>query len=234
VAAYREAVAAAPGHLEARVRLLRALYFQGEFATAAGAERAIFEGARSLGEETLDLLAARVGGREALDAMSAGERARALREVPEAPAVYFWSAVVWGLWGESVGRLKAARQGVGGRLRDYAETVIALDERYADAGGHRLLGRLHAVAPRIPFVTGWVDRQQALASLERAYSLAAEEPHNGLYLAEAILEHAPAQRGEAMEILRDLAARSPRPAKAVEDADVLARARQVLADQRAH
>ena len=63
VAAYREAVAADPQALEPRWKLLRALYFKGEYATAKGDRRSLFEGAKELAEESLDLLAERVGDR---------------------------------------------------------------------------------------------------------------------------------------------------------------------------
>ena len=34
-----------------------------------------------------------------------------------------------------------------------------------DAAGHRVLGRLHTLAPKVPFFTGWVDRDKAVAEL---------------------------------------------------------------------
>jgi hypothetical protein len=92
--------------------------------------------------------------------------------------------------------------------------VLALDERFEAAGGHRVLGRLHALAPRVPLVTGWVSRDQALEHLRRAVALAPEEPYNQLFLAEAILEHFPARKAEAEAILKRLVA-APAPAERV-------------------
>lgn len=230
VAAYRQAVAADPRALEPRWKLLRALYFQGEYATLEGDRRSLFEGAKELAEESLDLLAARVGGRDRLDAMEPAEVAKALAGEPAAAPVYFWSAVDWGLFGENVGRLTAARQGVGGTIRDYAAAVVALDPAYESGGGHRLLGRLHAVAPKLPFVTAWVDRDLALEHLRAAWQIGPEEPYNGLYLAEAILEHEPSRRAEAVRILQELGRRRPRPTHQVEDASVLTKAAKLLTE----
>ena len=60
----------------------------------------------------------------------------------------------------------------------YSETLIALDERYEDAGGHRILGRLHTLAPKVPFVTGWVDHGKAVSELRRAVALGPDNLDN--------------------------------------------------------
>jgi len=92
-----------------------------------------------------------------------------------------------------------------------------------------VLGRLHALAPRIPFFTGWIDRDVAIRELERAVALGPDEPLNRLYLAEAILEHRPKRRPEALRQLRTLLAAPPDPERPVESADARRQAREVLA-----
>ena len=230
VAAYQEAVRQDPERLEGYWKLLRAIYFQGDMATRGEeAKKEVFALGRDVGEKALDLLATRVGGRKKMDAMSPDQVAAALGDVPEAAAIFFWSAVDWGLWGDAFGRMAAARQGVAGRVRDYSLVVVALDEGYERAGAHRVLGRLHFLAPRIPFVTGWVSRDTAVSELERACELGPEEPLNGLYLAEALVEHRPRERDRALGILRDLVARAPDPERAVEWARAQSEARALLA-----
>lgn len=228
IKAYRRAVAANPENLEARWKLLRAIYFQGEFLLPADRRLETYDRSLDLAEKTLDLLVEDLGGRDRFDEMTVAERERALGERPEAAPVLFWAAVHWGLWGENTGVFKAARQGIGARIRDLSETVVALDPSFEDAGGHRMLGRLHAVAPKIPFFTAWIDRDAALRHLRKAWASAPEEPYNGLYLAEAILEHDDARRAEALAVLGELARRKPRPSHRVEDAAILARARKLL------
>ena len=115
--------------------------------------------------------------------------------VPEAKPLYLWAAVHWGLWGDVFGRLAAARQGVGDKVKRYSEILIALDERYEDAAGHRILGRLHTLAPKVPFVTGWVDRDKAVSELRRAVALGPDNLDNHLFLAEALFEYQPEQGG---------------------------------------
>lgn len=233
IAGYEDAVAADPGDLEARWKILRALYFQGEHVVRGDdARQEVFDRGRQAGEAALDRLAASVGGREALDELAPAARAARLARVPEAAAIHFWAAVHWGLWGDAFGRLAAARQGVAGKIRDYAETALALDETYETGGPHRVLGRLHALAPRIPFFTGWIDRDRAIAELERALELAPTDPLNRLYLAEALLEHAPERSAEALDHLRALVRRPPDPSRLIEDAAAREAARELLERER--
>jgi len=230
IEAYADAVAAEPTNLEAHWKLLRALYYQGEHvAEGAEARREVFDRGRLAAEEALGRLAARAGGRELLDALDPEDRAGRLGAIPEAAPTYFWAAVHWGLWGDAFGRLAAARQGVAGTIRDYAETARALDESYENGGPHRILGRLHALAPKIPFFTGWIDRDRAVAELRRALALGPDEPLNRLYLAEALLEHRPERRAEALELLRGLLAEEAGERRAVELGSARRVAREVLA-----
>jgi tetratricopeptide (TPR) repeat protein len=230
IAAYERALEAQPGRLEACWKLLRALHFKGQFVARTKDEKqAIFDRGRQLAEGALDRLARRAGGRERLDKMSPAEVAKAYAGVPEAVALHLWGGIHWGLWGDVFGRLAAARQGVGDRIRRYSEVVIVLDERYESAGGHRLLGRLHTLAPKIPLISGWVDRGKAVAELRRAAALAADYPLNQVFLADALLRFQPEHAAEAREILRRQIARPPSSDQPVEDEDAIAQAKAILA-----
>lgn len=243
VAALQEAVAKDPEHPGTRARLLRALSFQGEHVVeGAEAQQGHFEAARLLAEEGFERLARRRGGVRSLDDLEPEERAEALRGLlreagndrgwtaTDLAALHFWGAVVWGQWADRVGSLKAARQGVADELRILAGTALRLDPGYADAGPDRFLGRLHAEAPKIPFFTGWVDRGEAVRHLEAAVRRAPEEPENALFLAEALLEYRPERGQEARKLLRELAARQPRPDHLLGDTRTLERARTALAE----
>lgn len=234
IAAYERAVDADPANLAARRKLLAALYFQGEHvAEGSAARRAVFGRGKDVSEAALDRLAAGLGGREAFERLSPALRAERLAEVPEAAGIHLWAAVHWGLWGDAYGRLAAARQGVAGKIRDLAETALALDEHYERAGPHRVLGRLHALAPRVPFFTGWIDRDTAIRELERAVELGPTMPLNRLFLAEALLEHRRDRRPEALAQLRAILALPPEPQNAVEHADAERQARELLAREEA-
>jgi tetratricopeptide (TPR) repeat protein len=230
IAAYGRAAKEQPDRLEATWKLLRALHYKGEFATQSkeGRQQAFARG-KEAAEAGIDRLARKLGGRQKLDAMTPAQAAKAVSAIPEAKPLFLWGAVHWGLWGDVFGRLAAARQGVGDRVRRYSEILIALDERYEDAAGHRILGRLHTLAPKVPFVTGWVDRDKAVAELRRAVALGPDNLDNHLFLAEALLEHQPGKAAEARDILRRLLARKPVPELVVEQERTLVNARALLA-----
>lgn len=230
IAAYERALKAEPANLDAAWKLLRALHFKGDYVARTSEEKQkIFARGRDVAEAALDRIAQRAGGRKKLDELTPQAAGKALAAIPQAKPIHLWAAVHWGLWGDNFGRLAAARQGVGDRVRRSAETLLALDETYEDAAGHRILGRLHTLAPKVPFVTGWVDRAKAIAELRRAVALAPDNLLNHLYLAEALLEHEPDKKGEAKEILRRLIARQPDPARIVEDERAKADAKALLA-----
>ena len=233
ISAYEHAVKEQPARLEAAWKLMRALFFKGEHAARSREDKQrVFGRGKEVAEAAVDrmaVMALKAGGRAKLDAMSPAQAAKALAGVPEAAPVVLWAGVHWGLWGDNFGRLAAARQGVGDKIRRYAEIGIALDERYDEAAGHRLLGRLHDQAPKVPFFTGWVDRDKAVSELRRAVALAPDNDLNQLYLAEALLDHQSAKAAEAREILRKVIARPPSPGKVVEDEKAVADARVLLA-----
>ncbi len=229
IAAYESAVRERPDRLEASWKLLRALHFKGDY-TGCDREQQqeVFGRGREVFEAAVDQIGRKVGGRKKLDALSPPEAAKAVAGIPEARHVFLWGAIHYGLWGDAYGRLAAARQGVGDKVRRNGEIALAIDERFDSAGPHRLLGRLHALAPKVPLVTGWVDRAEAVSHLRRAVALAPEEPQSQLYLAEALLEHQPEKAAEAREILRRLVQIRPRPERVVEDESALADARELL------
>ncbi len=235
VAAYEAALTAEPSNLEARARLLRALWFQGQYATADDAgKQKVFERGKTVGEQGLDQIAASAKKtRSAIDEGSAQAVAEAVRPIPGAAPIFFWSAVHWGLWGDAFGKFAAARQGVAGKIRDRCLVVLALDENLERGGGHRVLGRLHAVAPHVPFFTGWIDRTTAIAELRKALALGPEDPLNRQYLGEALLEYGDAAgRGEARNILQAIVDHALVPEQAVEWSAAQAVARELLGTAR--
>ena len=224
VAAYERAVKEQPDRLEGYWKLLRALHYQGDYAVQPKeGKQKVFGRGREVVEAALERMSRRVGKK--LDDLPPDQLAKLVAGIPEAPMIFLWGGIHWGLWGDVYGRMAAARQGVGDKIRRYAEVAIALDERLEKAGGHRLLGRLHTLAPKIPFVTGWVDRGKAVSHLRQAVALAPEDLYNQVYLADALLQHQSEKSPEAREILRKVLQRKPDPARVVEDERALTEAR---------
>lgn len=229
VAAYERALKEQPDRLEVYWKLLRALHYKGDFAVQSkDGKQQVFGRGREVVEAALDRMGKRVGGRQKLDELPPEQVAKLVSGIPEANAIFLWGGIHWGLWGDVFGRMAAARQGVGEKIRRYAEVSIALDEHFERAGGHRLLGRLHTLAPKIPFVTGWVDREKAVSHLRRAVALAPEDLYNHVYLADALLQHQSEKSAEAKQILQKVLQRKPDPDRVVEDERALAEARKLL------
>ncbi len=233
VSAYDRALAARPESLEARWKLLRALHFAGDFVSQDPAEKiGFFDRARSVSEEGLALLTDQLApGRklEDVEPDAIESRLEGAGVLPSDVArLYFWSAINWGAWSRGAGLLGAVRQGVANRLHRYTLIVIALEPGYDEGAAFRLLGRLHAELPRVPFVSSWVRRDQALPLLERAYEMAPENPGNRLLLAITLLDLAPEERSRAVELLERVEALSPRPTMRIEDLVMRDEARELL------
>jgi hypothetical protein len=236
VRAYQAALAAEPESLAIRWRLLRALYFEGDFATPErAAEKALFERATALADESLRLFAARAG--DGLAELSEDELRARLSQAgiaaSDAAALHFWSAVAWGAWSQTHGLLDAVRAGVAERIHEQALLAHRLDPDLEQGGALRLLSRLHAKLPRVPLVSGFVDRKQAEPLAAETLERWPEHPGNRLLLALTWLELAPERRGEALALLGEVAASAPRASQQVEDAAVVIAAQERLAAEQA-
>lgn len=210
IAAYERAWAAQGASSRLAGKLVDALWFRGHFVLADGPEaRPLFDRAVEVAEMAV-ATALPDGG-------------------PGEAEARFWAAIAWGVWGMDHGYFASGLRGVAGRIRDHAGRAAELDERYADGGPRRLLGRLHTVTPHLPLFTGWIDPAAGIRQLERAVALSTADPRNELFLAEALLRHAPPRRAEALQLLARVAARSPAVAELVEQSETIAAARRQLA-----
>lgn len=218
---YRKAWNLAPRDIEVLARLMRALQFRGAY-TGLGLEekKALFDEGRTLGQNAVDRLEADAKKARGLS------RIEALRLVRGAPALYLWTAFHWGEWGLARGKFASARSGVASRLRDLAQTVVDMDPLYEDGAGYRILGRLHAEAPKIPFITGWISHEKGVQYLRRAYQVSPQHPVNCFFLGEAILDHEPEKKDEALQILDQCAALTPREEWLLEDSHYIHHARE--------
>jgi tetratricopeptide (TPR) repeat protein len=234
VEAYAAAVELAPDRLDLRVRLLRALFFQGQYATSdVETKKLLFERGRLQFEESAELLSRRNGVEHGGDEVAVEALVLGLAREPDAGPLHYWGAVHWGVWGELFGNLAAVKKGVAKKVRDHGEVARQLAPDYDSGAPYRLLGRLHAVAPRVPIFTGWIDRELGLRYLEKALELGPDEPLHRAFLAEALLDHGPASAHErAMALLESAASAEPRAELAVEDAQAIADARKSLAARR--
>jgi tetratricopeptide (TPR) repeat protein len=219
ISGYEEA-ARDPAEVAARWKLARALYFRGAYTGLAPSRKiAIFQRARDVSDEAQTILAQRAAGRYRgrFDELAPADVARALAPDPDAAPTLFWAAVSWGEWALSRGRLAAARSGAPSKIRDLSLALVAIDPRFEEGGGYRILGRLHDQAPRIPFLTGWVSREQALRCLREAVRIAPRNLVNRHFLAEALAKGSAVEREEARALERAVVTDAPSPDHLVEE-----------------
>ncbi len=220
IAAYEQAIVEDPASLEPYWKLLRALWFAGDFAEPTrDAARARYERGREVSERAADVIAARAGGREALDRSAPEDLRSRLPESDHAHAArfYFWSAVNLGAWSRVAGLLQAVRAGVANRLHDETERAVALDAALEEGGPLRLLSRLHAELPKIPLLSGFVDRKKAMPLAEQALREYPQHPGNPFLLGLTILDLDPDRRDEGLRLVEDATRIEPRRGYEIED-----------------
>jgi hypothetical protein len=209
----------APDNAESRWKLARALCFKGSYTGLdEEAQKAVYDKARAAGEQAIQIVERRVRNPQPF----------APKRDPDAAPSYFWAAVAWGEWALATGKDEAARKGYADKVRTYALAVIGIDQTFEEAGGFRLLGRLHDLAPRIPAVTEWISRDDAVRNLRQAIKIEHRSLVNRLFLAEALASGSAADKAEASALAQGIAADSPSPVRLVEELKIQADARRDL------
>ncbi|MFT4572505.1 MAG: hypothetical protein ACI8TX_003685 [Hyphomicrobiaceae bacterium] len=200
IESYQTTQSDSPNELETRWKLLRALHYSVDFADRDDdAKEANVDQAVALAHDSMELLERGTGDDH--------NRAR----------VYFWSGIAWGIKASRVGLLTIVRDGLATKMHDTAQKTAELDPSVDQGGALRLLSRLHATIPRVPFISGWVDRGKSLGFAERALALDPSHPGTELIMALALLEREPNRKAEARTFLERVASLTPRDDHRVED-----------------
>jgi len=139
----------------------------------------------------------------------------------------YWQAYAMGRYSQGISVARALAQGLGSRLKEALERVIALEPRHADA--HVALAAFHAevidkVGPLVGRMTYGVRAETAVELFERGIAL---HPHSASALMEyaraLLMLHGDSRMGEATRLYEQAAALEPADAKERLDAE-LARA----------
>ena len=229
---YYDRAAEAPDQVEARWKLARALYFKGVFCGLDPDQRkAVFVKARRVSEDAIGILNRTLEqkGIKGIIEFTPELLAGKLSDRSDAAPTYYWAAASWGQWALSMGKVEAAKTGAADTIREYALTVIALDPNFEEGGGYRILGRLNDEAPWIPFVTGWVSREEALRALRLAVQVDPKNLANRHYLAEALWKGDASEKAEALRLEDTVLNEPPSPLHLVEDITIQDAARANLA-----
>ena len=82
--------------------------------------------------------------------------------------------------------------------------------------------------PTVPFVISWPSEELGIEYLEWAYKNAPENPANGIFYAEAMIENGDKEEGK--RLLKEISQREPRPSKLIEDRVSLLRVNELYAE----
>lgn len=203
---YKKAIETSTGAQkeEAIWKLMRAYYFKGKYTTDnSDARKKIYDLGKEMGQ---------IG----------------LKEFPESVGIHLFSAIVWGVWGEEYGIMKAAREGVAGKIKEHCEKVIALDPNFDEAGGYRVLGRVYYKAPKIPLVLSWPSKKKAVEILEQSHKLAPRNLNTRQFLAEAL--YSQDQKERAIQMMKDILAETEVIEGVAEDAVIKSEVKATLAE----
>jgi hypothetical protein len=214
-----------PSSLVRRAALMKALYFLGRY-TGAGVEeqKTVCGRGKTLGEAGKAQILQKTGLKNFDKPEQAVEK---LEGLPGAAEFFFWDGALVGQWALAYGKMAAAREGAARTILNSGTIVILLDEKMEDAGGHRVVGRLHHQTPSIPFITGWASNKEALKHLARAVELGPANPMNYWFYGDVLWDEG--KKAEARTVLEKGAALPIRPEKLTEDTDSIDNIRKLLA-----
>ena len=123
-------------------------------------------------------------------------------------STYFWSAICLGIWSRSQEGL-AKKVKYTKRIFHYAEQALAIDPTVDKGGSQRLLSVLHGTIPKVPFITGFIDKGKVLPLIDDALSLYPNHPGNRLLKAKAMMSQDPPQRDSSQTILKSILRETP-------------------------
>jgi tetratricopeptide (TPR) repeat protein len=131
-----------------------------------------------------------------------------------------------GQWGDSMGVLRAAKEGVVDLVKTEMEALIKLDPEFRNGIGERALAVLNLRVPRIPFILSWPDKKKALSMTNDVINRYPNDIGNNYYHAEALAENGKDE--EAKNYLMKALSMSPDPDNLLEEKHYHVEAKKLL------
>jgi tetratricopeptide (TPR) repeat protein len=231
IAAYQRAIAQNANDLDARWKLLRGLRFKGSYVASTSAEKkAVFDAAKKAGSDALTLIDRQLAAKGLQSVSKATEKqvADAARSIPGAGEIFFWDAVNWGEWALVYGKLAAVKEGAADRIKRESTIAMMIDPKLEGGGPARVLGRLHDQTPKVPFITGWASKKEAVRLLNESIKVDPTNKITRVFLAEAMVDNDSDNAPQAIQMLRDVVSTPNNPEYEVEQAAAVDDARALL------
>lgn len=131
-----------------------------------------------------------------------------------------------GQWGDSMGVLRAAKEGVVDMVKEQMEVLIKLDPEFRNGIGERALAVLNLRIPKIPFILSWPDKNKALSMTNDVINRYPNDIGNNYYHAEALVENG--KEEEAKNYLMKALSMNPDPENLLEEKHYHVEARKLL------
>lgn len=186
---------------EAGLYLIRCYNYKGRFVSTGNEKKTTFEKGKILGETLIE-------------------------KYPKSAPILFEYLCVLGLWGNEIGAIQAAWDGLIGKMKGGTERLIQLDPNYGGCGGKMILGTIHIRAPYIPLVLTWPDDATGLKYLEEAARTFPGEFKNLFFYGEALYKKG--YKDKAKEYMRKIISMTPHPQLYLEDMQFQKDAEQLL------
>lgn len=231
IASYQRAIAQNGNDIEARWKLLRAIRFKGAYVASTNNEkRAVFDMGKKAGSDALAIIDRRLAAKGLSSVSKATEKqvADAARSIPGAAEIFFWDAVNWGEWALAYGKLAAVREGAADRIRRESTIAMMIDPKTEGGGPARVLGRLHDQTPKVPFLTGWVSKKDAVRLLNESLRVDPTNKITRVFLAEAMVNNDSDTAPQAVQMLKEIIASPNNMEYEVEQAAAVQDARALL------
>lgn len=131
-----------------------------------------------------------------------------------------------GQWGDSMGVLRAAKEGVVDMVKEQMEALIRLDPEFRNGIGERALAVLNLRVPKIPFILSWPDKKKALRMTNDVITRYPNDIGNNYYHAEALAENG--EDEQAKFFLYKALSMSPDPENLLEEKHYHVQAKKML------
>lgn len=103
-------------------------------------------------------------------------------EYPEDVGIKLWYLASAGKWIQYYGIFRAAYDGLGPRIKATCEKIVDLNPSYENGIGFRMLGLVYYMAPYIPVVLTWPDKEKGIALTQKSLAINPDNIGNLLFM----------------------------------------------------
>lgn len=151
---------------------------------------------------------------------------QAIKAYPKNEAILMWYIANFSKYGESLGVVSSAKNGLADKVKLYTDKLIILNPKFNDGAGYKILGVINYKVPHIPLVLTWPSKIKAEEYLKKALAVNPKSISNLYYYAEFLSEVK--RKEEAKIILKKVLETSPRKTNLIEDMYDISQAKKLL------